>query len=196
MPLAILLLAAPSQASGQTAVHHSDETQHTIVGGGVLIYPTTGGFGWSDQSFGFTGAMIQAVRLGFSQIVSDGFRMELGLFLGTALVTDPGFRIAGNQRGHTAAFSWGAGLSGHYRFPVGFTLGVGLELNLFNGSQIGTSVFRVAPAFGWEIHGPAREWLVHLRWVTGITVIQGLSEENSDPASNLTTTGFEVVYGF
>jgi hypothetical protein len=169
------------------------------VGTTLGVYPTGGGFGIGDQSIDYQGVHLDAVRFGVSQALSSTFRMGFELFVGFSLLADPGY-VGANvllEEGQSDfGFHWGFGIGGYHRFDMGLTLGFGADISFASGEFLDTSFFRVLPAIGWEIRGPLHEWFLHARWVTGITVLQGLEERNTAPLSNLTTTGIQIVYGF
>jgi hypothetical protein len=174
-------------------------THHFTVGGRLAVYPTGGGFSLGDMALEYQGVHLDLLRVGFSQKVSRRFRMELALLLGASVLKEPGYvgvdesMEEGTSR---VGYHWGASLSGHYRFPVGVTLGLGTEIDFAFGPFLDTSLFRVAPAVGWALEGPLDDWFLHLRWQFGLTLLHGLDELNSAPESNLSLTGLEVVYGF
>jgi len=193
---AFVLAAAPA---AEAQVLHLEQKQHLEVGLGLGIYPTEGGFGLGDQSFGYTGFHIDAARLGLSQRVTDSLRMEFVVLLGFSLLADPGYRgidEAGEEGESNFGFHWGFGVGGYHKFPFGLTLGLGMELTFASGSFLDTMFFRAVPAVGYEWSDPLQDWFVHLRWANGITLLHGLEEANTDPASNLTITSLQLIYGF
>jgi hypothetical protein len=174
------------------------DRNNLIVGVDLGIYFTGGGFDFADQGFEYQGMGFNLVRFGFSQLVTRRFRMEVAGLFGLSVIADPGYRPkdgAENEQSNIG-YHWGFWLGGYYRFPVGLTLGIAGEVTFGFGEYLDTSFFRLAPSIGWEWAESLGEWFVHVRWVTGITVIHGLDELNSTPQSNLMVTGVQVVYGF
>lgn len=194
--IAVGLASAPP---AEAQVLHLEQKQHLEVGLALGIYPTEGGFDLGDQSLGYTGFHIDAARLGLSQRVTDTVRMEFVLLLGFSLLADPGYRgtnEAGEEGESSFGFHWGFGVGGYHTFPIGLTLGLGMELTFASGSFLDTMFFRAAPAIGYEWSDPLQDWFVHLRWATGVTLLHGLEEANTHPASNLTITSLQLIYGF
>ncbi|MBN1947293.1 MAG: hypothetical protein JW797_16610 [Bradymonadales bacterium] len=172
---------------------------HLTVGGTVGLYPTSGGFDLGDQELDLTGFHLDVARLGIAHTISLHTRMEVAVKLGLSILTSPGYRgldVDGEVKESSLGFHVGFELLGYYRFQPGLTLGLGADLNLGFGEALDTSFFRVLPAVGWEFGGGLEDWFVHLRWVTGLTLLHGLREANLQPRSNLTWTGFQVIYGF
>ena len=191
------LLLLSGSPSAQTV--RSVETNHLTVGATLGLYPMGGGFGLGEQGFDYQGVHIDAVRLGFAQKVSRGFRMELAVLFGLSILKDPGYVPAedtGESGSSRVGYHWGFGIDGYYRFPVGLTLGLGGEITFGFGEFLDTAFFRAVPAIGWEITDALEQWFLHVRWVFGVTLLNGLEELNAEPESSLSYTGVQVVYGF
>ena len=126
--------------------------------------------------------------------------MELAGLFGLSVLADPGYRPIGSVSGDgdqsNVGYHWGFSIGGYYRFRVGLTLGIAAELTFGFGKVLDATFFRLVPAIGWEWAEPLGEWFVHLRWATGLTLLNGIDEFNVEPMSNLTWTGLQVVYGF
>lgn len=193
--IAMSLVSRPSQ--GQSVVF--DTRDYFTVGSTIGLYPTGGGFGLGDQGFDYQGAHFDLIRLGFTQEVISDFMMELSLLFGLSVLADPGYvgvDSSGNDAQNNLGFHWGFGIGGYYVFDLGLTLGVAGEMAFLFGEAVDSSLFRLVPTVGWEFQKPLSGSFWHLRWVTGITLLNGLGELNTAPLSNLTSTGIQLIYGF